>query len=177
MPNAASGTLSLADIRYALVLDPEADLAAEVRMQIRLSYAVGEFEAGSERSYDTAVAKQKVYAAKLELLIRSDPVSYHLKDKPNEGEIKAAIIADDKYKEMERAILDARYEHKIMKALVSGIHDRRRAIEMMIDLMWFEYNAVPRPRTPGGTETQQAVGAVSARGPVAGPKRKTKSEG
>lgn len=154
----------MAEQRNPFTIDPDR-LDREWTDQPGLTRMYGVAEADADFAAGRAKAKVDVTYAQLELRIRRSPALFGLPDKPQVGEIKATIETHPDYAAAVEAQAQADYQHKIAKANVFAMVDRRKALERLVELTQIAYygEREPRPMSSGSAESVAAAAKRAAR--------------
>jgi hypothetical protein len=134
-------------------IDPHA-LHTELLRQPGLTRDAGTREADARHAHDQAKARLAVVTARLSLAVRRDPGRYHLRDRPNQDEIDAAVLLQSEHQEAVEAVADARYALDIHTAHGVAMVDRRKALEGLVRLLELDYYAEREPRVSAATRDE-----------------------
>lgn len=156
-------------------LDPDAshfnideyDLVRHLVFQPGLARRVNRELADARLELEEAKAAHDVAAAEVEKAIRSRPERYGL-DKVTEAAVKAAIPLHPKYKETQRAVLEAKHRVDLLSADSVAAEHKKRALEKLVDLHGQAYFSKPSVKDEA---VRAAVDAAGKRFP----KRKKQS--
>lgn len=120
----------------------------------------------AEAKQDVALAKARLdlVRARLRNAVRADPARHGLKDKPAKDLVDDAAEATDDYQAALAELIAAEAHVDQVKGVVSGLHEKRRAIERLVELKQIDYYAEPRPKVPNGAMQEGTKRA--ARGPI-----------
>ncbi len=122
-------------------------LDVEWLKQPGLSRSAGRQQADAQHAYNQAKAKREVTYAKVLLQVRRTPLTYNLREKPNEEEVICAVKLTKEYQDALAAEHQAELELGYAKAdTVATCHDRRRALEMYVELLSMNYISEREPR-------------------------------
>ena len=132
----------------------------------------------TERSAETkrkeAEAKATMELAEATLLrdIRSNPDKFGLAPKPTEGAIKNCVLYQKRYKDAERAYIQAKYDNDLVDAAVKTLDHRKRALENLVSLWSQGYFATPREKKANGVPRSKVT---EPKGPWRGGQGETRS--
>jgi hypothetical protein len=103
----------------------------------------GRNAAQMQRLYDKAEEKLELCVADLDAIIRKTPEAYGI-DRISEERVKQAIKLVPEWKQANDALIEARYELNVARAVVKSFDHRRDALEHLVKLHGLLYFAGPR---------------------------------
>jgi hypothetical protein len=114
----------------------------------------------AETKKKEAEAKAAMELAEATLLrdIRNAPDKFGLAPKPTEGAIKNCVLYQKRYKDAERAYIQAKYENDLIDGVVKTLDHRKRALENLVTLWQNGYFAAPREKKANGVPRAKVVG-------------------
>lgn len=121
-------------------------------------------EADAKQEVALAKAKLDLVRTRVRRAARLDPAAFQLKDKPTVDDLAEAVALAPEVQEATAALNAAEGHADQVRGVVSALHEKRRAIERLVELRQIDYYAEPRPKVPGGA-MQEGV-KRAARGPV-----------
>lgn len=121
----------------------ETALDVEWLEQPRLMMRYANHAADTRQSLDLAKENLDIVRAEVDKSIRSDPDRFGIA-KITEAAVTAAILTDDRYREANKKLLDAKYEMDIASAAVRAVEQRKDALENLVKLHGQQYFAGPR---------------------------------
>lgn len=120
-------------------------------------------EADARHEVTLAKARLTLTEARVKRAIRADPAAFGLA-KPTKDMVDDAAVTTDEYQTALAEYNAAEAHADQVKGVVTSLHEKRRAIERMIELRQIEYYAEPRPKVPNGAMHEGVKRA--ARGPL-----------
>lgn len=150
--------------RDPAIIDQHA-LDREIVLQPGMTREAGYREADAKHRHDQAKAALAVVAARLSLAIRRSPDRYHLRERPNQDEIEAAVLLQPEYERANNELIEAKYALDVATADTVWTLDRRKMIERLVDLLALDYYAErePRPRSSKGRDRADEARARDVR--------------
>lgn len=102
-----------------------------------------EAAADSKRVHEEAKNDLSVIRADVEQMVRKNPESFGLA-KTTEGAIKTAIDLNEKVREAEEAVIEARHAMDVMQAAVGALDHRKSALGDLVRLFLADYFSKPQ---------------------------------
>ena len=96
-----------------------------------------------KRELDYAKENVSMIRAELGKKIRENPSKYGI-DKITEGAINEAILSNKQYRDAQKELIDAQYEHEVASGSVKATEQRKSALENLVKLHGQQYFAGPR---------------------------------
>lgn len=128
-----------------MILDiDENDLDREWCKQPRLYHTYAVELAYSRKALDEAEAQFKAIKATLDGLIRADPDSFNLEEKPKEAAVAAAIILQDDYINAQKKVIDTQYKVNLLFGMIGALDNKKAALENLVRLHGQDYFSTPR---------------------------------
>lgn len=101
------------------------------------------YQAGLQLDEDEAKENLEFITAELDKEIRSNPEKFGI-EKITEGVIKNTILLQDKYKDINKEYLNAKFENNTGKGAIKAIDNRKKALENLVTLHGQQYFAGPK---------------------------------
>jgi len=121
-------------------------LDVEWHRQPKLYYKYATMAADTRKEWEEAKNNLKVVEAEVSLDVRKNPSVYGL-EKITEGTISATVVIDDRVKEAQAAVIEARHEMDIVDAAVAAMDSRKKALEKEVDLWLANYFSEPKVKS------------------------------
>ncbi len=102
--------------------------------------------ADAKRDLSTNKMEKEHIQATLSKDIRSNPDAYELVGKVTEDGIKAAIVLDDGYREIAKAVIDSEHLVDYLKGRMLALLNRKEALGDNVALFMHNYNSEPKIR-------------------------------
>lgn len=102
-----------------------------------------EAAADAKRVHEEAKNDLEVIRADVEQMVRKNPESFGLA-KTTEGAIKTAIDLNEKVREAEEAVIEARHAMDVMQAAVGALDHRKSALGDLVRLFLADYFSKPQ---------------------------------
>src|ERR1044072_3017360 len=157
----------MADVQ-AEQFDPKTDLSInpdnileEAFRHPRVAFHYTERMADLAKEVRDAESNLKLVESELVLDMRRNPVSYDLGEKPTDKTVEAAAKAHPDYDKEVQKLSDLERDLATAKNYVSALVDKRRALELAVELMKINYHA-EMPII--GTEAREAIAAHNKKG-------------
>ena len=123
-------------------IDPDS-LDVEWLDQPSLMMKYARYQAGLQLDEDEAKENLDFVTTELDKEIRSNPEKFGV-EKITEGVIRNTILLTDKFKEVNKEYLTARFENNVGKGAVRSVDSRKTALENLVKLHGQQYFAGPR---------------------------------
>ena len=121
----------------------ERALDTEWLQQPRLVFLYSELTAKNKKRLDLANEKLSILRAELDKKIRTTPDKYGI-EKITETAVSNAILTQDEYKEMQREIIEIKYDYDIARAASNAMDSKKSALENLVKLHGQNYFAGPQ---------------------------------
>ncbi len=146
----------MSELNYEQDIKIDADsLDTEWLEQAELMRKYGKHLARTERDMDNAKERLEAGKARIEMDIRNNPEKYDL-SKVTEGAISSTIALQDDYRELIKKYNEAKYEYGVAYAAVQAMHQRKKALENLVQLLNMSYFAGPKaPRDLSAEQLNQ----------------------
>jgi hypothetical protein len=102
--------------------------------------------AKAKRSHAEAKANVDTVEAELNLLVRSQPVTYGIGTKVTEAVIASVVVSQSQYKEATKRLIQAKYRMDMIQAVVDALDHRKRTLENLVVLHSQNYFSTPRAK-------------------------------
>ena len=111
--------------------------------------------ADAQKALTEAENSLELVKGELDKEVRLHPATYGI-DKLTEPRVKAAIVAHKSHLTAERTVVEAAYDVARLKAGVTALEHKKRALEALVDLYGMGYFAQPHAPTPEGRRAIEA---------------------
>lgn len=105
-----------------------------------------ELTADARHEYMIAEQMLEYTEASVRLDVRRNPDQYGLEEQPKVDDVKAAVIADQRYQEAQTAVNKAKHDLDYLQAAVNTLEHRRKMLEKAVDLTLINYRTEREPR-------------------------------
>jgi hypothetical protein len=99
-------------------------------------------EADARQALDLAEDNLTLQEAKLDKEIRENPEEFGIA-KITETVVRNTIISQPAHQEAKQAVIEARYEHNVLRGIVESVRNRKSALENLVILHGQSYFAGP----------------------------------
>lgn len=130
------------DLAACLEIDPDALDVAWINQPALMNHWAGKLETAKHR-LEIARSRERLREAQLDAKVRTRPERYGIK-KISEGAINSVIAQDEELLELQKTTRAAQREVSIHGAAVDGIHQKRYALQNLVQLLSMDYFAGPK---------------------------------
>lgn len=124
-------------------------------------------EADARQEVALTKARVDLAEARVRRAVRLDPASFGLKEKYTVGDIAEVVTLSKEYNEALTEFTAAEHHADQVRGVVSALHEKRRAIERLVELKQIDYYAEPRPKVgPAGSDAMKEAVKKTARQPL-----------
>jgi hypothetical protein len=132
----------LDDLTACLEIDPDALDVAWVNQPGLMAHWAAKLERCRHR-LEIAKSNERLREAQMDAKVRSQPERYKIK-RLSEGAINSVIAQDATLLELQQATRAAQREVSLHSAAVDAIHQRRYALQNLVQLLTMDYFAGPK---------------------------------
>lgn len=157
-----------------LSIDPDR-LDEEWINQPEIFFEYAQKKAGASRRVDEAKAELEVVEAELAKAIRNRPERFGLSKITDKG-LESVILMQDDYITARQELTDAKYELDLLDAMVKALHQRKSALENLVDLHGQSYFASPRESENSRGYGEEARRKETRRGQAIDRRKRKKDE-